>query len=121
MTKILLIDDEEILQDLMSHALSKLGYDVLCAEDGEAGIEKAREHLPDLVISDMNMPRMTGWELVKALRADAATADIPFIALTAHVTTGDRDAGYDAGVSDYAEKPVDMAKLLKKIERLLGA
>lgn len=120
MSKILLIDDEEILQELMSHALSKPGYEILLADNGETGIQMAREHLPDLIISDMNMPKMTGWELVKALRADATTSDIPFIALTAHVTTGDRDAGYGAGVTEYAEKPVDIPKLLKKIERLLG-
>ncbi len=118
MVTILLVEDEEILQQLMVHTLSGEGYEIIEASDGEAGLKLAEEHLPNLIISDMSMPKMTGWDLAKKLRTNPLTAKIPIIALTGHGTSGDRDAAYDAGVNDIIEKPVDMAKLLKKIKRL---
>ena len=119
MSTILLIEDEAILQELMEHVLSSDGHSILTAADGQAGIAMAREHLSDLIITDMSMPKMTGWEMIKALRKDATTAAIPVLALTAHKTTEDRTAGYEAGVSDYEEKPVNMARLKQKIAKLL--
>jgi DNA-binding response OmpR family regulator len=120
MTKILLIEDEEILQQLMVHALSSEGYEIIQAADGKAGVELASQQLPDLIISDMSMPKLTGWEMAKILRQTTETANIPIIALTAHTTTGDRDAAYESGINDVMVKPVDIGLLLKKIKSLLN-
>ncbi len=120
MSTILLIDDEDLLQELMEHALSPEGYDILKASDGEAGIAMARQHLPDLIITDMSMPKMTGWQMIEALRRDEKTAAIPILALSAHRTAEDHSAGYAAGVTDYEEKPVNMARLKSKIVKLLN-
>lgn len=119
MSKILVIDDDDILRELMAHALTADGYDVVSAENGDAGIAAARQETPDLIISDMNMPKMTGWQMIEKLQSDALTSDIPIIALTAHKTADDRTAGYRAGVAAYEEKPVDMARLKSKIISLL--
>ena len=121
MSTILLIDDEDLLQDLMAHALSPEGYEILRASDGQAGIEMARLHVPDLIITDMSMPKMTSWEMIETLRQDEKTSAIPVLALTAHKTADDRSAGYAAGVTDYEVKPVDMARLKRKIVKLLNA
>ncbi len=119
MSTILLIEDEAILLELMEHLLATDGHKILSAVDGQSGIALAREHNPDLIITDMNMPKMTGWDMIKILRKDAATAAIPILALTAHKSTEDRMAGYDAGVSDYEQKPVNMVRLKQKITKLL--
>lgn len=121
MSKILVIEDDEILRTLMEQALGTSGYTVVSAADGEAGIAVARQTAPDLIISDMSMPKMTGWQMIDVLKRDPATANIPIIALTAHTTADDRTAGYQAGVSAYEEKPVNMARLKTKITDLLGA
>jgi CheY-like chemotaxis protein len=120
MAKILIIDDEEILRQLMEHVLSGDGHETITAEDGVAGIVLAKSDAPDLIISDMSMPKMTGWDMVKALKADPTTKDIPIIALTAHATADDRAAAFDAGISTYEEKPLDMARLKKHIAELIG-
>ncbi|MEX0693096.1 MAG: response regulator [Rhodospirillales bacterium] len=119
MSTILLIEDEAILQELMEHVLSADGHRILKASDGQAGMALAREHNPDLIITDMSMPKMTGWQMIEALRQDTMTAAIPVIALTAHTTADDHAAGYAAGVTDYEEKPVNMARLKQKIAMLL--
>lgn len=120
MAKILIIDDEEILRQLMEHVLSGDGHETITAEDGVAGIVLAKSDAPDLIISDMSIPKMTGWDMVKALKADPTTKDIPIIALTAHATADDRAAAFDAGISTYEEKPLDMARLKKHIAEFIG-
>lgn len=120
MAKILIIDDEEILRQLMEHVLSADGHDTITAPDGEAGVALAKSDVPDLIISDMSMPKMTGWEMVTSLKADPATKNIPIIALTAHATADDRAAAFDAGISAYEEKPVDMARIKKHIIELIS-
>lgn len=120
MSKILVIDDDDILRDLMAHALTADGHEVVTAENGDAGIAAARREAPDLIVSDMNMPKMTGWQMIEKLQSDAMTSNIPIIALTAHKTADDRTAGYRAGVAAYEAKPVDMARLKSKIAKLLN-
>lgn len=120
MAKILIIDDEEILRQLMEHVLSGDGHDTITAADGEAGIALAKSDAPDLIITDMSMPKMTGWDMVKAIKTNYATKNIPIIALTAHATADDRAAAFDAGVSTYEEKPIDMARIKKHIAELIG-
>ena len=120
MAKILIIDDEEILRQLMEHVLSGDGHDTITAADGKAGIVLAKNNAPDLIISDMSMPKMTGWDMVKALKADPNTKDIPIIALTSNATADDRAAAFDAGISTYEQKPLDMARLKKHIAELIG-
>jgi CheY-like chemotaxis protein len=121
LSTILVIDDEDLLQDLMVHVLSSEGHEILKASDGKEGVEMARKHIPDLIITDMSMPKMTGWQMIEVLRKDERTEAIPIIALTAHKTADDHIAGYAAGVDDYEEKPVNMARLKGKIAKLLKA
>ncbi len=121
MVKILLIEDETILLELSEHVLSNEGYDIISAADGEAGVALAKSEIPDLIITDMSMPKMTGWEVLEVLKNNPTTRDIPVIALSAHTTADDRAAGFDAGVSAYVEKPVDMARLKKRIAEILDS
>lgn len=120
MAKILIIDDEEILRQLMEHVFSGDGHETITAPDGEAGIALAKSESPDVIVTDMSMPKMTGWEMIKILKADADTKDIPIIALTSHATADDRATAFEAGISAYEEKPVDMARLKTRIQELLA-
>ena len=119
MAKILIVEDNEMNRDMLSRRLERRGYTVALAVDGGQGVEKARAELPDLILMDMSLPVIDGWEASRQLRADPATAEIPIIALTAHAMTSDREMALQAGCNDYDTKPVDLPRLLAKIEALL--
>ena len=121
MARILLVEDNEMNRDMLSRRLARRKYDVLIAEDGARGIEIAREEKPDLILMDMSLPVTDGWEATRILKADEDTRSIPVIALTAHAMRGDRQKALDAGCDDYDTKPVDLKRLLSKIEALLGS
>lgn len=120
MTKILLVEDNEMNRDMLSRRLQKKGYEVVLAIDGEEGIAKAQSELPALILMDMSLPGIDGWEATRRLKATARTRSIPVIALTAHVLTSDRDKALAAGCDDFDTKPIEMQRLLNKIETLLG-
>ena len=121
MAKILLVEDNELNRDMLSRRLTRRGYDVIVAEDGEAGLELVRSERPDLVLMDMSLPGIDGWEATRRLRADPAISATRVIALTAHAMAGDRERALEAGCDDYDTKPVEMDRLLLKITSLIGA
>jgi CheY-like chemotaxis protein len=118
---ILLIEDNELNRDMLRRRLERRGYAVAEAVDGLTGLAAAKASPPDLVLMDLRLPDLDGREVTRRLRADAATANVPVIALTAHAMEGDRDAALEAGCDDYDTKPVDLARLVEKIEKLLRA
>jgi two-component system, cell cycle response regulator DivK len=120
MHKILLVEDNEMNRDMLSRRLERKGYQVILAADGPTGVEMAKTGSPDLVLMDMSLPLLDGWEATRILKADDRTSGIPVIALTAHAMSGDRDKALEAGCDDYDTKPVDLPRLLGKIEALLG-
>ncbi len=120
MPKILLVEDNEMNRDMLSRRLQKRGYEVVIAEDGEQGVRLARSETPALVLMDMSLPVLDGWEATRQLKADPATRSIPVIALTAHAMAGDREQALAAGCDDFDIKPIDLDRLLGKIEALLG-
>lgn len=119
MSKILLIEDNEMNRDMLSRRLARKGYDVILAVDGRQGVDMARSERPDLILMDMSLPVMDGWEASRTLKADGETRAIPIIALTAHALSEDRQSALDAGCDDYDTKPVDLKRLLGKMEALL--
>lgn len=118
MPRLLLVEDHEEIRDFLSRRLKRRGFEVDVARDGAEGIERARAGQPEIVLLDMNLPVMDGWTVAGALRADASTARIPIIALTAHAMAGDREKVLGAGCDDYHPKPVDFSRLLGQIEAL---
>ena len=120
MAKILLVEDNEMNRDMLSRRLMKRGYQMIMALDGQQGVDMAREETPDLILMDMSLPVLDGWEAAKRLKSMDETREIPIIALTAHAMTGDREKAVEAGCNDFDTKPVDLARLLEKIEALLG-
>ncbi len=120
MHKILLIEDNEMNRDMLSRRLRRKGYEVVLAVDGQAGVETAQTQTPDLVLMDMSLPVLDGWEATRRLKAAAATQHIPIIALTAHAMSSDREKALEAGCDDYDTKPIELARLLGKIEALLS-
>lgn len=121
MAKLLVIEDEPIGLDILIHALTSAGYDeLISATDGEIGLAQAKEYKPALIITDMSLPKLTGWELIQQVRQDPEIGDTPIIALTAHATTEDRVAAYEAGVSAYEPKPLDVEKLIRRVNELIG-
>jgi two-component system, cell cycle response regulator DivK len=120
MAKILIVEDNEMNRDMLSRRLIRRGYTVVTAVDGEQGLVAARTERPDLILMDMSLPVMDGWEATRRLKAESATQAIPVIGLTAHAMTGDRDKAMAAGCDDYDTKPVELPRLLEKIEALLG-
>lgn len=121
MTRILIIEDNDMNRDMLSRRLIRRGYEVLIAVDGETGIEMAREHRPDLVLMDMSLPVIDGWEATRRMKADGSLAQIPIVALTAHAMASDQADAMKAGCDDYDTKPIDLPRLLGKIEALLPA
>jgi CheY-like chemotaxis protein len=121
MPKVLYIEDNEMNRDMLSRRLQRRGYEVLLAVDGEQGVAKATALRPDLILMDMSLPAVDGWEATRRLKAAPETAAIPIIGLTAHAMSTDRDKCLAAGCDDYDTKPVEIAHLLAKIERLLAA
>ena len=120
MHTILLVEDNEMNRDMLSRRLERKGFRVLLAVDGRDGMEMAGAHAPDLVLMDMSLPVLDGWEATRRLKAAPATTHIPVIALTAHAMAGDRERALEAGCDDYDTKPIELPRLLGKIEALLG-
>jgi CheY-like chemotaxis protein len=119
MTKVLLVEDNEESRDGLSRRLRRNGFDVLTAADGRQGVDLARAEAPDLILMDMSLPALDGWEATRQLKAAPKTRGIPVIALTAHAMAGDREKALEAGCDDYDTKPVEFARLLAKIQALL--
>jgi len=119
MATLLLVEDNELNRDMLSRRLDKMGYEVLLAVNGQEGVDMTRAHAPDLVLMDINMPVMDGWEAVRQLKADPDTQDTPVIALTAHAMTSDRDKADEIGFNGYATKPIDFPALVHMIEAWL--
>jgi CheY-like chemotaxis protein len=119
MAKILLVEDNEMNRDMLSRRLQRKGHEVLLAADGMQGILMAESHEPDLILLDMSLPVIDGWEAARRLKTSEATKDVPVIALTAHAMSGDREKALAAGCDDYDTKPVDFAQLLVKIQAML--
>ena len=120
MTKLLLVEDNEMNRDMLSRRLQKRGYEVVLAVDGEEGVAKAQSEVPALILMDMSLPGIDGWEATRRIKADAKTKDIPVIALTAHALVSDRESALAAGCDDFDTKPVELTRLLTKIENLLA-
>jgi CheY-like chemotaxis protein len=119
MKRILIVEDNEMNRDVLSRRLTRRGYDVLLAPDGPKGLAMARAHGPDLILMDLGLPEIDGWECARRLKADGATRGIPIIALSAHAMVGDRQKALDAGCDDFDTKPIDFAGLLTRMDRLL--
>ncbi len=120
MPKILLVEDNEMNRDMLSRRLMRKGFQVVLAVDGQSGVEMAQSESPDLVLMDMSLPILDGWEATRRLKADAVTQHIPVIALTAHAMSSDREKALEAGCDDYDTKPVELPRLLGKIDALLN-
>ena len=120
MARILLVEDNEMNRDMLSRRLVKNGHEVAIAIDGQQGVDMALSQLPDLILMDMSLPVLDGWEATRRIRANDATRRIPVIALTAHAMAGDREKAMEAGCDDYDTKPVEIARLLGKITVLLS-
>jgi CheY-like chemotaxis protein len=116
--RILLVEDNPENLDMLSRRLVRRGYQVSTAIDGEAAIERAQTELPDLILMDLSLPVIDGWQAIRILKAQRSSAHIPIIALTAHAMAGDRERALDAGANDYDTKPVDIERLVGKIESL---
>ena len=119
MTTILIVEDNEMNRDMLSRRLQRKGYEILIAIDGEKGIDVARANRPDLILMDMSLPVMDGWEATRRLKADKTLTHIPVIALTAHAMANDREKALEAGCDDYDTKPIELPRLLAKMEALL--
>ena len=119
MAKILLVEDNEMNRDMLSRRLTRKGFEVLIAEDGQKGMDMTQNEHPDLVLMDMSLPVVDGWEATRQLKAAEETKHIPIIALTAHAMAGDREKTLEAGCDDYDTKPIELARLLEKINALL--
>ena len=120
MAKILLVEDNEENRDMLSRRLTRRGYEVVIALDGGQGVAMAQSEVPDLILMDMDLPVLNGWEATRQLKAAPATQAIPIIALTAHAMMGDREKAIDAGCDDYDTKPIEFSRLIEKIEAFLG-
>ena len=121
MTKILLVEDNEMNRDMLSRRLTRKGFEVLIAVDGQEGVTLAGTETPDLILLDMSLPVLDGWAAARQLKADEGTRGIPIIALTAHAMAGDREKALEAGCDEYDTKPVELPRLLEKIETLLNS
>ena len=119
MARILLIEDNEMNRDMLSRRLERKGYEVLIAVDGEEGVNMAEAEHPELILMDISLPAMDGWEATRQIKTSSKTQDIPIIALTAHAMPGDRERCFKAGCDGYDTKPIDMMRLLEMIEKLL--
>jgi CheY-like chemotaxis protein len=121
MAKILLVEDNEMNGDMLSRRLGRSGYQVILAEDGARGVAMATSERPDLILMDMSLPVIDGWEATRRIKATPELSKIPIIALTAHAMATDRDKALAAGCDDYDTKPIELQRLLSKIEALLAA
>lgn len=119
MPKILLVEDNEMNRDMLSRRLNRRGFDVVIATDGQQGIDKARRESPDVILMDMSLPVVDGWEATRTIKASEDTSSIPVIALTAHAMAGDKEKTLEAGCDDYDTKPIELPRLLEKINAML--
>jgi CheY-like chemotaxis protein len=119
MTTILIVEDNEMNRDMLSRRLERKGYQILLAVDGAEGVDVTRAQMPDLILMDMSLPVVDGWEATRQIKADAGLKHIPIIALTAHAMANDREKALDAGCDEYDTKPIELPRLLGKIEALL--
>lgn len=120
MAKILLVEDNEMNRDMLSRRLIRKGYDVVIAVDGAEGVAMARSEAPQLILMDLSLPVLDGWDATRQLKASAETRSIPIIALTAHAMSGDKEKAIEAGCDDYDSKPIELSRLLGKIEAFLS-
>ncbi|MBI5549306.1 MAG: response regulator [Deltaproteobacteria bacterium] len=120
MPKILLVEDNEMNRDMLSRRLQRKGFEVVMAVDGAQGVEMARAQRFDVILMDRSLPVMNGWDASRALKADPLTRAVPIIALTAHAMSGDRERALEAGANDYDTKPIELPRLLAKIEALIA-
>ena len=120
MAKVLLVEDNEMNRDMLSRRLIRRGFEVVFALNGKEGVELARSEKPDIILMDMSLPIMDGWEATRRVKADDVTRAVPVIGLTAHAMAGDREKAIAAGCDDYDTKPVEIERLIGKIEKLLG-
>ena len=120
MARILIVEDNEMNRDMLSRRLIRRGYEVIIATDGQQGVDLASTNAPDVVLMDMSLPVIDGWEATRRLKASEATKKIPVIALTAHAMAGDREQALAAGCDDYDTKPIELTRLLPKIEKFVG-
>lgn len=120
MTKILIVEDNELNLDMLSRRLEQKGYEILSAMDGRQGVDKAKSESPDLIIMDMSLPEISGWEAARILKEELSTSKIPIIALTAHAMLGDKEKAIQSGCDDFDTKPVDLGRLLGKIDAALN-
>jgi two-component system cell cycle response regulator DivK len=118
-TKILLVEDNELNRDMLSRRLARKGYEVMTAVDGQQAIDLAKSTTPDIILMDMSLPIIDGWDATRQIKADPSIQKIPIIALTAHAMVGDREKALEAGCDDYDTKPIDFVRLLDKIAKLL--
>ncbi len=118
MPKVLLVEDNEANRDMLSRRLQRRGFEVVFAVDGAEGVARSKSDAPDIVLMDMSLPVMNGWEATRAIKADTNTAHVPVIALTAHSMAGDREKAMEAGCDDYDTKPIDLPRLLEKMAAL---
>tara|TARA_Y100000748_G_C15386420_1_gene445752 strand:- start:249 stop:608 length:360 start_codon:yes stop_codon:yes gene_type:complete len=116
MSKILIVEDNEMNRDMLSRRLERKGYDIVMAEDGQKGVDMSKSENPDLILMDLSLPVMDGWEATSTIKADNNTKDIPIIVLTAHAMAGDREKALEAGADEYDTKPIDFKRLLGKIK-----
>jgi two-component system cell cycle response regulator DivK len=121
MVKILLVEDNEMNRDMLSRRLERRGYEVVIAVDGQQGVDLAQSSVPDLILMDMSLPVIDGWEATRQLKSMDRMKGVPIIALTAHAMSGDREKALEAGCNDYDTKPIELPRLLGKIEALLGS
>ena len=119
MPRILLVEDNEMNRDMLSRRLARRGFEVVVAVDGKQALELTKSQSPDLILMDMRLPDMNGWEVTRMLKSDGETKHVPVLALTAHAMEGDRKTAIDAGCDDYDTKPVEMERLMGKIRSLL--
>ena len=119
MSKILIVEDNEMNRDMLSRRLERKGYNVVMAEDGKKGVDMSKSENPDLILMDLSLPVMDGWEATSTIKADEETKSIPIIVLTAHAMAGDREKALDAGADEYDTKPIDFKRLLGKIKEFI--
>ena len=119
--KILVVEDNEMNRDMLTRRLERKGFEVVVAINGKAGIDMASSSNPDIILMDLSLPVIDGWEATRQIKADPATQSIPVIALTAHAMAGDEQKALEAGCDDYDTKPIDLSRLLGKIENLLAS
>jgi two-component system, cell cycle response regulator DivK len=121
MPKVLLVEDNEMNRDMLSRRLIRRGFEVIFAADGQQGVDLAKSQRPDIILMDMSLPVIDGWEATRRVKSDDATRAVPVIGLTAHAMSGDREKAMEAGCDDYDTKPVELERLIGKMEKLLSA